>query len=427
MGFNPRLPTKYTGTNKYITFFVSRSRRPTLSDYKQPETGNLYSIGTIWQVGKEPTDGVEGEMWILTKIVANQGVWKLLLGEGSAFDTITPDSGSVVVPDSNGDVNVTGRQDANFSNSSFSTSGLLNTLTLNTTDSLGNTILGNDTTGARTITTGSGNTGLGSFTLSNLTTGSTNTALSANAGQNITSGSFNLYAGVNSGSSNTGSDSSNIYLSNIGILGESNTTRVGTTGSSSGQQSRCFVAGVEGVNVGSVATVVSMSSGQLGTTVLTAGTGISITPGANSITISTSGGGGAGTQVRSYVPSGSSITLTTATPANITSISLTAGTWDISTLVGFTNPVVSGVTIVQSSISTTSATLSTNLGDDTIKYIIGGGGSASEEPFLTIAQFRVTPAVTTTYYLVTQASFSKSIAPPGELYAYGRISAVQIS
>ena len=73
--FNPKNPSKYLGTNKYIIFSVSRNRAPTLADYRQPETGTYYSIGTIWQVEKDPTTGLEGDMWILTKIVANQGYW----------------------------------------------------------------------------------------------------------------------------------------------------------------------------------------------------------------------------------------------------------------------------------------------------------------------------------------------------------------
>ena len=73
--FNPKLPTRHTGTNKYIAFVVSRNRPPTSADYKQPETGTLYSIGTLWQVGANPSSGTEGDMYILTKIVANAATW----------------------------------------------------------------------------------------------------------------------------------------------------------------------------------------------------------------------------------------------------------------------------------------------------------------------------------------------------------------
>lgn len=80
--FSPTKPNKYKGTNKYITFFVTRPRRPTGTDVKQPETNTLYSLGTIWQIEKNPQDGVEGELWILSKIVANVAYW-VQIGSGN--------------------------------------------------------------------------------------------------------------------------------------------------------------------------------------------------------------------------------------------------------------------------------------------------------------------------------------------------------
>lgn len=87
MSFNPINPAKYQGTDKYITFFVSRNRLPTGADYRQPETGRLYSVGTVWQVGKDPTTGVEGDLWMLAKIVANVAYWVQLSNGGTAFDS----------------------------------------------------------------------------------------------------------------------------------------------------------------------------------------------------------------------------------------------------------------------------------------------------------------------------------------------------
>jgi hypothetical protein len=74
-GFNPKNPTKYRGTDQFLTPHVTRNRPPTGSDYRQPETGRLYPISTIWQVGKDPISGTEGELWMLSKIVANVGYW----------------------------------------------------------------------------------------------------------------------------------------------------------------------------------------------------------------------------------------------------------------------------------------------------------------------------------------------------------------
>jgi hypothetical protein len=76
------------------------------------------------------------------------------------------------------------------------------------------------------------------------------------------SGGYNIILGYSAGSSNT-TGGSNITISNVGSSGESNVTRIGTSGTGNGQQSKCFIAGIAGVTVtGSV--VLCSSSGQLG-------------------------------------------------------------------------------------------------------------------------------------------------------------------
>lgn len=71
----PNNPRKYTGTDQFLIPFVTRQRRPTSADFRQPETGTYYPVGAVWQVGKNPSTGTEGELWMLSKIVANQGYW----------------------------------------------------------------------------------------------------------------------------------------------------------------------------------------------------------------------------------------------------------------------------------------------------------------------------------------------------------------
>jgi hypothetical protein len=74
-------------------------------------------------------------------------------------------------------------------------------------------------------------------------------------------------------------------------LAESNTLRIGSaTGAGNKELNRAFICGIDGVNVGSVAKVLTMASNQLGTATITAGTGILVTPTANTITISTTNG-----------------------------------------------------------------------------------------------------------------------------------------
>ncbi len=158
--------------------------------------------------------------------------------------------------------------------------------------STGNSAFGN---GALTLcTSGSNNTGIGLISLNALTTGSGNTALGGNTCANLLTGSNNTAVGLNAGSSYTTSESSNICIKNTGTAAESNVIRIGTNGSGAGQQNQCFIAGIDGVNVGSVATVVTEASNKLGTATITAGSGITVTPGANTITIAATAGAGGG-------------------------------------------------------------------------------------------------------------------------------------
>jgi len=112
-----------------------------------------------------------------------------------------------------------------------------------------------------------------------------NTAIGCNSLKNLISGSDNSALGSDSGLSYNGAESFNIVIGNAGVNGESGVTRIGTNGN----QTACFIAGIDGVNVGSVARVVTEASDQLGTATITAGTGISVSAGANTITISATG------------------------------------------------------------------------------------------------------------------------------------------
>jgi len=93
-----------------------------------------------------------------------------------------------------------------------------------------------------------------------LTTGNYNIAI----GSALTSGT-----GSGAGSNYTSSESSNICLGTAtqGTTGESNTMRLGTTGSGAGQVNRCFLAGTYNVTPagGSIEVMVMDSNGQTGT------------------------------------------------------------------------------------------------------------------------------------------------------------------
>lgn len=142
------------------------------------------------------------------------------------------------------------------------------------------------------ITTTGANSAFGTSALQ-LCTGVQNTGIGFDALISLTSGGSNTALGYDAGNAYTSTESNNIVIKNAGVLGESNTIHIGTQGGGAGQQNICFIAGITGVNVGSVANVVSIATGtgQLGTTAITAGTGVTIGTGANTITINAVGGG----------------------------------------------------------------------------------------------------------------------------------------
>lgn len=288
-----------------------------------PTTGNVVVSGvnattsTVGVASFNPTEFT----------VSGAGEVSLLSPSSPAIQTITGNDSVAESPNASGNFNFL------TSNTTVQFIGSTNTETLNfglsnlligdsgihSTSAAGNVGVGlsaltNVTSGQNNVVIGyfAGNklntaantTLIGSGAGENMTTG-TNTFIGSNAGFNITTGSACnalgnsalgnaltsqrvIAIGTGAASAYTTSESSNIIIGNNGVGGESNVIRIGAQGSGLGQQNTCFIAGIAGVNVGSVATVVTEASNQLGTAVLTAGTGVTITPTANTITISAS-------------------------------------------------------------------------------------------------------------------------------------------
>lgn len=84
-GLSPNNPLRYLGPNVKIETIVTRNRAPTGADYRMPENGKLYPFGTLWIVGKDPTTGSFGDLWYLSKIVANVGYWIQIGSQVSFF------------------------------------------------------------------------------------------------------------------------------------------------------------------------------------------------------------------------------------------------------------------------------------------------------------------------------------------------------
>lgn len=132
--------------------------------------------------------------------------------------------------------------------------------------------------------------------------------------------------------------------------------------------------------------------------------------------------GRVGELITAQVVVGSAVPLTSSTATNITSVSLTAGDWDLTGLIGFAPADTTNVTYAEASISNTSATRNTTLGN-----LIGEGYTASGSVIGTngllwpLPLVRRSLAATTTVYLIGYASFSIST-----LGAYGLLRARRV-
>lgn len=117
---------------------------------------------------------------------------------------------------------------------------------------------------------------------------------------------------------------------------------------------------------------------------------------------------------------GSAVALTTVTAANVTSISLTAGDWDVTGNVGFSLNVLTVPTLFQGCISTTSATMQAQGEPGVAGYYppqIAGQVTQS----MALNARRISLAGTTTVYLVALCSFGTNTAA-----AFGTIRARRV-
>ena len=118
---------------------------------------------------------------------------------------------------------------------------------------------------------------------------------------------------------------------------------------------------------------------------------------------------------------GAKIDLTTATPVNIASVSLTAGDWDVDGQVWFIEAAGTVGTEQNAAISTTTGTLPTVPANGTALARQSGSTPAADGSILPTGTARISVAATTIVYLVAQATFTVSTNA-----AYGIIRARRI-
>lgn len=198
---------------------------------------------------------------------------------GSGIATINGDTGSAT----GAAVTFTMVTALETSNATPSFSATGSTVSLDLGDANDNLIL-STTLGASTITSAGGNTGYGNGAFASVISGNYNSGFGLNPLQSLTtgssnscvgqqnllflvSGSYNFAAGYQAGINYNGSESSNVLIQNLGVVGESNTMRIGETGSGDHQVNKCFIAAVRGVTTGNADAlpVLVDSAGQFGT------------------------------------------------------------------------------------------------------------------------------------------------------------------
>jgi hypothetical protein len=130
--------------------------------------------------------------------------------------------------------------------------------------------------------------------------------------------------------------------------------------------------------------------------------------------------GDVGEYVSSTVVVGSAVNLTTDTPANVTSISLTAGDWEVTGACEYVAAATTSITHLSTSSSDTSATMGGTGTENALTFppIVPG---ATLEWSLPIPVNRMSIATTTTIYLVTHCIFTVDT-----LGAYGIIAARRV-
>lgn len=290
-GLSPNNPSKYLGPNVALAVVVTRDRAPTGADYRQPETGKLYPFNTFWLVGKNPTTGIQGDLWYLSKIVANVAYWiQITFGGNGDLFSLSDNNNDVTYPTL---ITDTPPLNIQIQTDNTTVEFISGTNTLVQDFGITNLILGDSCT---SITTASGNSGYGLNVLQDLDTANSNSIFGAAAGRNITSssgnciygflsgsslttgnggntligyasgaslinGTLNICIGINSGVTLSGIESQNIIIGNLGVAGDNNTTRIGTF------QTQAFMAGIYNTTPagGTTQNVIIDSNGQLGT------------------------------------------------------------------------------------------------------------------------------------------------------------------
>lgn len=152
------------------------------------------------------------------------------------------------------------------------------------------------------------------------------------------------------------------------------------------------------------------------------GSPLSIKQAPGTATNDSASAGNLGEYISSVVATNQQVTLTNGVVANITSISLTAGDWDVSGQVHINGTGSTATTALVASISQTSAAIASAAGQYNADYNTHAAGFfASVSPTLPLIDNRISLAITTTIYLVAQGNITA-----GTLAGWGIIRARRV-
>ncbi len=274
-----------TGNAQINKAFISgiRGKTPDINDGIPMFVNSVGQIGTVGTGGATLVSSLTGNSGgavgpasgninivgdgTTATVVGNPGTNTLTItaiGGGSGLATLAGDIGSA--SPSAGTINLITDNSVQGAGSSVVFVGSSNNMLLQVSDASDNTLMG--TAAGNGTLSGSKNTGFGVLTGTSLTTGINNSMVGYGSGNALTNGSYNTFLGYLSGSSYISGSSSNISINSTGILGESNTLRIGAgTGTGNAQVNRTFIAGIRGITTGisNAIPVVIDSNGQLGT------------------------------------------------------------------------------------------------------------------------------------------------------------------
>jgi hypothetical protein len=120
--------------------------------------------------------------------------------------------------------------------------------------------------------------------------------------------------------------------------------------------------------------------------------------------------GKVGEILSSSIALGSAVSLTTATPANLASLPLTAGDWDVFCQLHFTGGATTTVSYLWGSVGTTSATMTNSVLDAFTQISLAGVTTpySAVNASIKVGPYRASVASTTTHYCVAQSAFATS-------------------